>query len=808
MSKFITKGRIFVQSYPNIKAILNDTTLYPAHIRMLDDSFHVQTVEEHLVRTAEYAREALADIGLGNTAYLCGLLHDIGKFSLSFKKYITRRANGEIVRRGKVNHTFAGVRYILEEFHDQAGFLPVTSELIAYAIGAHHGEFDGFDPEKDEHGLYHRCTKHDPDIDEALAFFRKHFGQSKRSEIHSLMNLAAEEINLHLNKEKYDGKTRPFAFGLLARLLLSAVIEGDRRDTAEFMNDLTPSPYDHASIFSAALACTESHLSTFRQDSDIQKCRRIISDLCAEAAEYSEDGNSAIFRLDLPTGGGKTLSSLRYALHRAVKSGKKHILYVIPLLSILEQNAKEIRKAVGDDRIVFEHHSNVVSPEDSDEFQNSELLADTWDAPILITTLVQFLNTLFSYKTTSIRRFHSLADSIIILDEVQTVPLKMLSLFNAAVDFLAKNCGTEVILCSATQPAFELAHRAIRTPIQTMIPYRESLRQPFERTRLQYYDIMDNDSIAAFALDALQENDSLLIICNTKKISTQLYQKLKHTDADVYYLSTNLCMAHRRKVLENMYISLDPKNNRKTLCISTQVIEAGVDISFKRVIRLLAGLDSLVQAAGRCNRHGESDGLSEVSVIRCAEESLKMLPDIENGQKVVLRLLDDTRFKDDLTSQEAIRRYYQILYKDSGLSDDFQDYYVKACKNTLYDMLAENRKFRNNPTGYYLNQAFLTAGKHFQVFETESEDIVVPYGEGADLLAELYSERAERDFLYQKELVEALKPYTVSIFPYQKELLLRAGALHLSPVGIYTLSPGWYGEEGLLDEEQSTLWEV
>ncbi len=788
-----------MQIFQTIEAIARDISIFPAHIRIIDGAYHVQTVDEHLERTAEYARDSLANIGLGNTAYICGLLHDIGKRSFHYKEYLIKIARGDDANRGSVNHTFAGVRYILEEFHSSKdNFIRLTAELIAYAVGAHHGEFDCLSTDG-EFGFDYRCTKNDSDIDEALRHFRN---DSVCDKINACFTIAVDEIKNFLRPSK----AFHFESGLLARLLLSAVIEGDRRDTSEFMNNLKMTEYDRSSILKSALANTEAYISTFARNTQIQKCRGEISDLCAKYAVKLGNTRGSISRLDIPTGGGKTLSSLRYALNRAVLSGKKHIIYVIPLLSILEQNAGEIRKAVGNDGIVFEHHSNVVSPDDCEELQKCELLSDTWDSPILITTLVQFLNTLFSHKTTSIRRFHSLTDSVIILDEVQTVPLKMVSLFNTAMDFLTKYCGAEVILCSATQPAFELAAKPMDEPIQSIISYDEELWKPFSRTMFKYYNTMDTDSISIFAKEISEENNSLLVVCNTKNVAAKLYHNLQNTDATVYYLSTNLCMAHRRNVLENMRMSL--AEGIRTLCVSTQVIEAGVDISFKRVIRLLAGLDSLVQAAGRCNRNGECTELSEVSVIRCADESLKMLSDIENGQKAVLRILSDPNTGDALTSSETIQRYYNILYRDDGLSENYQDYYIKDCDDTIYSLLSKNQKSMCKQSAYFLNQAFLYAGKNFNVFDTETEDIAVPYDKGADLISELYSERASHDFLYQKELVEAVKPYTVSIFPYQKEYLFKNGALHRSPIGVLTLSPDWYGEEGLLTEGQTTLLEV
>ncbi|MBQ2726264.1 MAG: DEAD/DEAH box helicase family protein, partial [Clostridia bacterium] len=239
-----------------------------------------------------------------------------------------------------------------------------------------------------------------------------------------------------------------FLYGLLVRLLTSAVMEGDRRDTAEFMSGAVYPPEADQNLWQTLLAGMEAKLNTLDSSSPINAARRKISDICREAAGK----HSGVYRLNVPTGGGKTLSALRYALAHAEKYSKKRIIFTFPLLSVLEQNSDAIRKYTGDD-FVLEHHSNAVqekiSPEKLDDY---ELLTENWSSPIIITTLVQLLNTMFDGKTSSVRRFHALTDTVIVIDEVQTVPGNMLTLFNLAVTFLAEFCNTTVLLCSATQP--------------------------------------------------------------------------------------------------------------------------------------------------------------------------------------------------------------------------------------------------------------------------------------------------------------------------------------------------------------------
>ena len=259
---------------------------------------------------------------------------------------------------------------------------------------------------------------------------------------------------------------------------------------------------------------------------------------------------------------------------------------------------------------------------------------------LLFADLVQLLNTLFSGKTTAIRRFHSLCNSVIVIDEVQTVPNKMLTLFSLAVNFLSEICGATVVLCSATQPCTEEIGHPMHGPIPEIVPYDHALWEVFRRTNIQNAGTMSLEQIADFALERLCYADSLLIVCHKKSQAECLYARMKDRDIALFSLSAAMCMAHRRDVIDKLRGALEQKT-RKVVCISTQVIEAGVDISFACVIRLSAGMDSVIQAAGRCNRNGEAGPgvFAPVYLIMCQNESLSKLPDIEQGKAATLELL-------------------------------------------------------------------------------------------------------------------------------------------------------------------------
>lgn len=438
-----------------------------AHKReMPDGAIVTQTVREHLVGTAQRAAQCLRQVGLEHAGYLAGLLHDLGKYTEAFQQYLDE---GDSTKRGSVIHTFQGCRYLMEQYHRGDIQTISCAELLAFAVGAHHGLFDCVDQMR-RIGLQYRAEKQDIFYEEAVAAFRQ---EIPTEEIETLFAAASEEINEVIGRmdRTYDND-REYAFetGLLARLLLSAVIEGDRCDTAAFQIDAHPRvwPEDMAPIWKDRLEYLEEKLQGFPCGTPVEKARHAISDQCRVFAE----NKPGIYRLNVPTGGGKTLSSLRYALAHAMYFRKSRLIFTSPLLSILEQNAAVIHQYVGDDSLILEHHSNVVQTEPAQgELDERELLVQSWNAPIIITTLVQLLNTLFDGRTTAIRRFQALCSSVIVIDEVQTVPVKMLTLFNLALRFLSEQCGATIVLCSATQPELKDAAHPLPVQPQEIVPW-------------------------------------------------------------------------------------------------------------------------------------------------------------------------------------------------------------------------------------------------------------------------------------------------------------------------------------------------
>lgn len=835
--------------------------VYPAHIRIESDEQIVQSVQEHCRNTAKYAGESLKEVGLYCTAYLAGLLHDMGKFKVEFKEYLEASEKGNTRKGNVVNHTFAGVRFVLERYHSfskQSEELDeYTAEIIACAIGAHHGLFDCLNKEGIS-GFSHRMNKEDIGYEESrdnfLAFC------ATENEVDELFQKAKKEIKqivalinpLLSNERKRRGEAE-FYVGLLAKLVLSAVIEGDRRDTAEFKNKQFEPHFSELldQIWEECLSYAEDQHKALREkakQSPVNDAREAIAQQCRSLSKIA----GRIFRLYTPTGSGKTLSVLIAVLILAKEARKSRIIFTFPLLTILDQNAKEIKANLPREEYVLEHHSNIVRTEENeneldDRLDAHELLAQTWHAPIVITTLVQLLNTLFDGKTTCIRRFQSLCNSIIVIDEVQTVPLKMLSLFNLAVNFLSEVCGATVILCSATQPVLEEVRHPIVGKIHNLVPYDEKIWQAFKRTNLIDAGRKMLADIPTFVQELLEDASSLLIVCNRKDEARQLFTDIKDSVDHCFHLSASMCPKHREEVLEHLkQVLLEVRTNSsvgsKVVCVATQVVEAGVDISFERVIRLTAGLDNIIQAIGRENRNGEDPNPAPAYVVTCIDERLGKLKDIEWAKKATIDVLqayknDPVLFDNDLTSDKSIKAYYRDLYK--YLPRYYSDYCLKDVPSsfdggnsdfnrrkdsdsepgkTLYSLLSSNdtasSKAKNNKKTRgqkfcRLNQAFAEAGKAFSVFDDNSIDVIVPFGEeGRQLIASFESEKALHNPSLQKELLQKAKRFSIRVYSYEIRNLVSRGGLQDVCNGLtLALLPDFYNEDyGLEEDPQNSIF--
>ena len=806
-----------------------------AHIAEVEGKRLEQSLMEHSINTAEYASGCLKSIGFYRTAYLSGLMHDAGKATMLFVDYLECSFAGNDVGKGSVVHSFTGVIYMMENYHDKTTdkWKRLTCEVIAYAIGAHHGLFDCVDLDG-KNGFLHRLKKDKSAIcyDEAMENF---FAQVvSKEKIDGYFEAAVQEVQSFFKRtqESYrSGEKVFFQISMLIRLITASVIYGDRRDTGEFMSQSAGEVeqeicwYNQREFF-------EHKVQQFSADTELNRVRAEISDQCLKFAEKP----AGIYRLNIPTGAGKTLCSLRYALAHAEKYHKKRIIFIIPLLSVLEQNAEVIREYVLDKNLVQEHHSNIIhekaeisygGDKAQEELKRYELATEKWNAPIIISTVVQFLDGLFHAKTSAVERMQSLCDSVIVIDEVQSLPKKVTAMFNMALNFLQRFCNATIVLSSATQPCFE----EVKWPIQLaekpdMVLLSERQRTVFKRCGIvdctDPYG-MDIDKCAGFCGKLMKCHSSLLAICNTKSEARELYEKMKKQaedlDCDVIHLSTAMCQEHRLDVLAELLKKLAvlqerlrlEKPARKLVCVSTCLVEAGIDFSFEGVVRIRAGIDNLAQAAGRCNRSYEYVGGGKVYLVNLQKENLSMLKEIRVAQDCTQKVQEYVKQlgEESLIGELATRRFYQYLFESTKEEVDYPIVHDKR-KYYLAKLLANcNDKLdRQENKGFILGQPFATVGKLFKVFDEDAIDVLVPYKEGVRLIEKLRTlDNMAFNLSELKAIVRQAKPYTVSLFQWQKDMLDDAGLLHrLCDGKILALDQKAYSMEcGVLDVREQPV---
>ena len=507
-----------------------------AHIKINKGSLKRQTLIEHNRNVCRIAAECLETVNLKNLGMLAGLLHD-GKGTEKFQDYLKRSVEYDGYEmgyfqkpdfdkpvRGSVNHTFAGVIYMLEKYHKGDTAQKLTAEIISLAIGSHHGLFDCEDIGRTSNGFTHMIKADRDSIHYEQAAYSFEHEISSVDELDCLFEKAvyevtsfSQKINQYIEKYKLNnsqGDRKLFIkdfnmyLCITARLVISALIYADRRDTAEFYDDCN---YDDIKGgWDRDIKEFEYRYGLFgKSKAGINAVREDISEQCVAFA----DRPTGIYRMDVPTGGGKTLASLRYALYHAKKHDKKKIIYVIPLLTIIEQNASVIRQYLPYENIL-EHHSDVVREDmTSTELSEYDLCRDRWSSPVIITTLVEMLNILFGDRTSDVSRLRALCDSVIIFDEVQSVPKNMLAMFNSALNYLSGFCNTTIILCSATQPEFgSIRHFPLNISENRMVSLSKEQLGYFKRYR--YHDLTEHDmsttDLADVAIKTAEDKNALM----------------------------------------------------------------------------------------------------------------------------------------------------------------------------------------------------------------------------------------------------------------------------------------------------------
>ena len=808
-----------------------------AHIRANDGT--EQLLVDHLKEVQEIAESIGEKLGIPHVTGLAGMLHDMGKFSDEFQSYLREAYANPLnpPKRGSVNHSTAGGKFLMEQYHvafnKASKCAPALIECIANVIFSHHGQLLDMINSEGNSPFIDRMTPTKPIEINSVAerffievydeTFLSHYIQQANNEFIQFINRTLHNVSSATERKASLRKT----LALLTKFVFSAVIDADRRNSREFEEDIKKSESISKSInslfeqFELELEEQLREKQVRAIPNDITKLRQQMSDHCFEKAALP----TGIYTLSIPTGGGKTLASLRFALRHARLHNKKRIVYIVPYTTIIEQNAEEVRQILQAEDYILEHHSNVIMNEfENDEFENVsyeqyqqikklKIAKDDWDIPIIFTTMVQFLDTFYSGASRNTRRLHNLANAIIIFDEVQTVPIQCISLFNEALNFLKQGCQSTILLCTATQPALQYVEKNIQIDGE-LVENLPEIVKAFKRTEI--IPLLKNsgwhtEDLATFVADKLNECGNVLVILNTKKVVKSLAEKLENSGAKIYHLSTSMCPAHRKTIIKEIRQKL--KQGERIICISTQLIEAGVDVSFKSVIRSLAGLDSIAQAAGRCNRNGEV-ALREVYVINHAEEKLDKLPTIEKGgecsEYIVKDIDKDSQlFDGNLLSNKALEHYFKMYYT---AFETRLDYPIHELNTSIYDiLLGANSQFKsanNKKQSLGMVASFKTAARYFEVIEANTYPILVPYGEGKELISTLTGNEKIINF---NQFLRKAQQFSVNVFRHEFNTLDKNKLIREVDFGfckIFVAKENAYSLENGLDIEGEAKQEV
>ena len=696
-----------------------------AHVRALEDgSYETQPLLDHLHGVAELAQsyaERITDYPeLGEIGYLLGLLHDLGKYQEGFQRYIRQQSGLDPTLNGwRTPHSPAGARYAYDL--KQAGGSQQLLKILSLCIGAHH------------RGLYNDSEWRGQVVSSS---------DTKRAVANLVKGLRPEALQLEelLHKASLDkvatmwDKLDEEDYQLLVRMLFSCLVDADFLDTERFMSpDKSLVRQSAKASLEQMLAQLEEYVSHFNREGRINEARAAFLDQCRT---HGRTAKRKIYSLTLPTGAGKTVSSMMWALEHAIAQGCERIIYVIPYTSIITQTAQTFRDIFGADQ-VLEHHSDVDAKERSDEaLEYTKLMTENWDVPLVVTTNVQFFESLYAHRVSRCRKLHNICNSVVVFDEVQMFPPRLLNPILRVVESLHYAFRVEPLFCTATLPVFDknilsdskrIGHEFffLKERIQEVVPYDAERFAPFDKVRYHWDPLrLSTEELA----ERLGEHKSFLCIVNSRKDAARLHAALKAQDKSsegLIHLSRRMCSAHIQERIEEIRHRL--KDGEPVRVVSTPLVEAGVDLDFPVVYRAMAGLDSVMQAAGRCNREGRMAEPGEVYIFRLTDGT-----DIPGEMSWAQGALED--LLDRLTEQGApqraeIERYYQAFYNDVDCFDNKKDKEVSKLLWDEGDDRCEGLRFE-----------YETASENFRYIENQDTPIVIPYGDaGKAIIKKLQS---------------------------------------------------------------------
>ena len=685
----------------------------------------VQTVAEHLEGTARRSAAFAADFGGADYGRLVGLAHDIGKNSPAFQRRL--KEGGP-----KVDHATAGAI-------ECAG---IGAYISACCVIGHHGGLPDFgNPEVDMPG--------------APTFS----GRLKKG-MQGGIPPYEWSGSLPAVPPEPDFQDDGYRLAMWTRMLYSCLVDADYLDTEEFMSggmvqrggcDALPVLWDRLKRHIEGFYPPKGALNRLR-------CR-ILED-CTEAGS----GQKGIYTLTVPTGGGKTLASLAFALRHALRHNMRRIIYVIPYTSIIEQNALVFRNILGENN-VLEHHSGAIFDSDEEtrcEKSRQRLASENWDAPVIVTTAVQFFESIHANRSSKCRKLHNIANSVIIFDEAQKLPMNALLPCVGAISSLVTDFGASAVLCTATQPVLNdlIQSFAPQLRAKEICPDTAQLYESFRRVSFRSIGERSNAALA----EELRAQKQVLCIVNSRKAAQDIHALLACEGS--FHLSTLMCPVHRQEVLQTVRQRL--MDGLPCRVVSTSLIEAGVDVDFPAVYREMAGLDSILQAAGRCNRNGRRDAAQSIVSIFTGETPAPKL--FRQNVRATREALEGER---DPGNPESVRRYF-MRYR-SLIGDHL-------------DRAEVVQRLRNGASGCLL--PFKAVAENFRMIDDDSMTVYIPYADGAALCQELLSGHASR------ELYRRAGRYSVSIYRGHYEALLSAGDVQpLDAESAVLVNPALYSAE-------------
>ena len=675
-----------------------------------------QALADHLQNVAGMAGNFSKDFNAGEWGFLAGLWHDIGKSSQAFQDRLSAMEQPEAeALPGRPDHSSAGAQHAVQRLGIQKG------KLLAYAIAGHHaGLLDGL--ANTESCLASRLKKKLPDWNACV------MGQD--------CHTALGNPPLVFSKARMG-----FQIQFFIRMLYSCLVDADFLDTEMFMDPEKAAwrqgwP-ELGILYKRLMAGLRAKFGPARK-TEVNRWRDQIFHECLRAASKPP----GLFSLTVPTGGGKTLSSMAFALKHALRHGLHHIIYVIPFTSIVEQNADVFRRILGGES-VLEHHCNF-DPEGAD--QTWRLASENWNAPIVVTTNVQFFESFFGHRSSVCRKLHNVAKSVVILDEAQTLPQNLLRPCLEVIRELTDSYGSTVVLCTATQPALTAcpSFPGGLEQAREIAPPSQRFAGILQRVRVENLGEITDDELSR----RLREHDQVLCIVNTRGHARKVFEHIRQ-ERGALHLSALMCGQHRSAVIKEIKKKL--KNGEPCRVVSTSLVEAGVDLDFPVVFRALSGIDSIAQAAGRCNREG---------IMR--EPGRVFLFSPQGGYPLFLRSRTDAtrmvlRGHADSLSVQAVNAYFQTLFWSLGEQLD--------AKGILKHMEQDLRG---------LNFPFREVSRRFKIIENSMETLVIPFDEKAGSLVS-----ALRHATYPASFARRLQRFTVQVSKRDFFSLQSAGSLEI-----------------------------